>query len=174
MDAQRARARSAQKKEVIGAAPKAMELETNIETEFLGYSRDTCVGSVQEILTEGDNVYVVVNRSTFYAEMGGQVGDAGVILGSANKRIPIANTIRRGTSQFLRLENPADRERTADRARGFVGSRSGAAPERSKAIIRRRTCCIGRCIEVVGTDVTRSGAPTSARTGCGSISIAAR
>ncbi len=107
MEAQRTRARAAQKKEVIGATP-GMELETNVETEFLGYSRDTCVGSVQEIVTQGENVYVVVNRSTFYAEMGGQVGDAGVILGSANKRIPIANTVRRGQSQFLRLENPAD------------------------------------------------------------------
>jgi alanyl-tRNA synthetase len=107
MDAQRARARSAQKKEVIGGS-KGMEIETSVETEFLGYARDTCVGSVQEIVAEGENRYVVVNRSTFYAEMGGQVGDSGVILGSANKRIPVANTIGRGKSQFLRLANPAD------------------------------------------------------------------
>ncbi len=111
MEAQRTRARAAQKKEVIGGEAKggkSMELETSVETEFLGYSRDTCVGSVQEIVHEGDNVYVIVNRSTFYAEMGGQVGDAGVILGSANKRIPVANTIGRGKSQFLRLANAAD------------------------------------------------------------------
>jgi alanyl-tRNA synthetase len=107
MDAQRTRARAAQKKEIIGGA-KGTELETSVETEFLGYSRDTCVGSVQEIVADGDNVYVVVNRSTFYAEMGGQVGDTGVILGSANKRIPVANTVGRGKSQFLRLANPAD------------------------------------------------------------------
>jgi alanyl-tRNA synthetase len=107
MDEQRARARSAQKKEVIGAAA-GKELASNVETEFLGYARDNCIGSVQEIVADGENVYVVVNRSTFYAEMGGQVGDAGVLLGSANKRIPIANTIARGRAQFLRLANPAD------------------------------------------------------------------
>jgi alanyl-tRNA synthetase len=107
MEAQRERARSAQKKEVVGA-PKGSEMTSDVETEFLGYNRDTCVGSVQEIVADGGNVYVVVNRSTFYAEMGGQVGDAGLILGSANRRIPVSNTIARGKAQFLRLANPAD------------------------------------------------------------------
>jgi alanyl-tRNA synthetase len=172
MDAQRDRARSAQKKEVIGGA-KGMELESAVETEFLGYSRDTCVGSVQEILTEGDNVYVVVNRSTFYAEMGGQVGDSGVILGSANKRIPVANTIGRGRSQFLRLANPADQ---AELPLGRVVSLE-VDPARRRAIEGHHTATHllhWALHQVIGTHVTQRGSyvgPDRLRFDCNSAPL---
>ena len=60
-------------------------------TEFVGYSEDTCKASVLDIINEGehaasagegDNVIIVLDKTPFYAESGGQVGDTGVITGN--------------------------------------------------------------------------------------------
>ncbi|MFD1788604.1 alanine--tRNA ligase [Sphingomonas floccifaciens] len=59
-------------------------------TEFTGYSSDIGEGQVIAIVkdgarvdsaTAGDTVEVLVNQTPFYAESGGQVGDAGTITG---------------------------------------------------------------------------------------------
>ena len=84
-------------------------MKTPSETEFVGYVRDASVANVEEIVEDGDNVYAVVNRSPFYAEMGGQVGDAGVIQVSGHADVPVVNTVKRGPSYYLKLANQADR-----------------------------------------------------------------
>jgi alanyl-tRNA synthetase len=55
-------------------------------TEFLGYDTETAEGQIlaliqtgAEVTTAGGEVAVIVNQTPFYAESGGQVGDAGVI-----------------------------------------------------------------------------------------------
>ncbi len=57
-------------------------------TDFLGYIHDAADGVVQAIVVdgkpveaakEGDKVEIIVNQTPFYAESGGQVGDAGRI-----------------------------------------------------------------------------------------------
>jgi alanyl-tRNA synthetase len=57
-------------------------------TEFLGYDTETAEGVVQALVRDGaelgsaatgETVSIVVNQSPFYAESGGQVGDAGYI-----------------------------------------------------------------------------------------------
>ena len=57
-------------------------------TEFLGYDAETAQGQIlalirdgQEVETaaEGETVQVVLNQTPFYAESGGQVGDAGAL-----------------------------------------------------------------------------------------------
>ncbi len=55
-------------------------------TEFLGYDTETAEGQVLALVTDGalteaasNEVQVVVNQTPFYAESGGQVGDAGFI-----------------------------------------------------------------------------------------------
>lgn len=63
-------------------------VEKHGETEFNGYDQfeeDATIiglikdGTLVESLDEGDEGIVLVNRTPFYAEMGGQVGDTGVI-----------------------------------------------------------------------------------------------
>jgi alanyl-tRNA synthetase len=57
-------------------------------TEFLGYDTEKAEGQILAIVrngeptdhaTAGENVLVIVNQTPFYAEAGGQVGDAGLL-----------------------------------------------------------------------------------------------
>jgi len=78
MDEQRARARAAQKKEVISLS----QIETTTPTHFLGYDHNHTGADVQEVVALKDKTAVVLNNSVCYAEMGGQVGDTGELTGS--------------------------------------------------------------------------------------------
>ena len=57
-------------------------------TEFLGYTQNSCNATVLDIVVEGEHVstvnegqkaVVVLDKTVFYAESGGQIGDSGVI-----------------------------------------------------------------------------------------------
>ena len=78
MDEQRARARAAQKKEVITVSDDNLQVAP---TKFLGYDfLET--EAVVEAVTPGKNegeLNVVLDRTACYAEMGGQVGDHGLL-----------------------------------------------------------------------------------------------
>ncbi len=73
MEAQRARARAAQKKEVISLS----QIETTTPTKFTGYESLATQARVLEVVGLKDKTAVVLDTSTAYAEMGGQVGDTG-------------------------------------------------------------------------------------------------
>ena len=77
MEQQRERARKAQKKEEI-----AVEGELKAEpSKFLGYDFLEAEAVVETVLPgkKPDELNVVLDRTPFYAEMGGQVGDRGLL-----------------------------------------------------------------------------------------------
>jgi alanyl-tRNA synthetase len=77
MEQQRERARKAQKKEEI-----SIEGELKAEpTKFLGYDFLETEAVVETVLPgkKKDKINVVLDRTPFYAEMGGQVGDRGLL-----------------------------------------------------------------------------------------------
>jgi alanyl-tRNA synthetase len=76
MNEQRARARAAQKKEVISLS----QIETTTPTQFVGYEKMETMGKVLEVVSLKDKTAVILDTSACYAEMGGQVGDTGEIL----------------------------------------------------------------------------------------------
>ena len=118
MDEQRARARKAQKKQVI----EVSQLETSAPTAFVGYDQIETAASVSEIIEVKDKTAVILDASPFYAEMGGQVGDTGELAGGG-QLWRIANTQKAGNAwlHFL-LEKDAPPvgmrvQLTVDRAR---------------------------------------------------------
>jgi alanyl-tRNA synthetase len=71
-------------------------------TEFIGYEHYAGAGRVVALVADGDSVsgvsigqqvQVVLDRTPFYAESGGQVGDTGVLVGP-NGRVLVADTQR--------------------------------------------------------------------------------
>ncbi len=76
MEEQRARARAAQKKEVISLS----QIETTTPTKFVGYENLRRPAKVLEVVSLKDKTAVILDTSACYAEMGGQVGDTGEIL----------------------------------------------------------------------------------------------
>jgi alanyl-tRNA synthetase len=78
MDEQRKRARKAQKKEEITVEEGELGVEP---TKFLGYDFLETEAVVATVLPgkKKDEVNVVLDRTPFYAEMGGQVGDRGLL-----------------------------------------------------------------------------------------------
>jgi alanine--tRNA ligase len=73
MEEQRARARAAQKKEIIAAS----NIDTSHPTRFVGFDQLTANATVREIVNVKDKLAVTLDVSPMYAEMGGQVGDTG-------------------------------------------------------------------------------------------------
>jgi alanyl-tRNA synthetase len=104
MSAQRERARSARTQEGDRSVAEVAEpvLEEHGSTEFLGYEHLATPARVVAILkgglsaiaaSEGDVAEVVLDRTVFYAEGGGQVGDRGLIQ-SASGSAEVVDTHR--------------------------------------------------------------------------------
>jgi alanyl-tRNA synthetase len=91
MEEQRARARAAQKKEIITVS----EILTKEPTKFKGYDESSLTTKVLEVVDLKGKLAVVLDASTCYAEMGGQVGDTGE-LRSGSDLWRIANTQKAG------------------------------------------------------------------------------
>ena len=88
-------------------------------SEFLGYSTETAEGEILAILRDGQpvdsapvgaEVAVVLNQTPFYAESGGQVGDAGLISAGEACRIVIRDTQKKLGDLFVHLGTVAHGE----------------------------------------------------------------
>jgi len=94
MEQQRSQARANQKKQVIEAL--AVDAE---ETKFTGYDTGELKASVIAAPNVKGKQAVVCNQTPFYAEMGGQIGDTG-ILKAGNQEWAVTDT-RKAGSTFL-------------------------------------------------------------------------
>ena len=75
MEQQQERSRAAKKSTVV----RALEISTDAVTEFTGFDADECEASVLEIHPQDDSLFVITDKTPFYAEMGGQSGDTGTV-----------------------------------------------------------------------------------------------
>ncbi|MBE5887201.1 MAG: alanine--tRNA ligase [Lachnospiraceae bacterium] len=104
MEEQRQKARSARKvTNYMGAdATVYEEIDTSITSEFVGYDRLVHTSKVSvltteteivEALSDGDNGTIIVDETPFYATMGGQQGDKGIIR-TANGEFKVVDTVK--------------------------------------------------------------------------------
>jgi alanine--tRNA ligase len=103
MEEQRARARAAQKKEVISLS----QIETTTPTKFVGYDHLAVDAKVLEVVSLKDKTAVILDTSACYAEMGGQVGDTGELTGGG-QLWRVTNTQKSGNTFLHFVESGGD------------------------------------------------------------------
>jgi len=112
MDAQRQRARAAS----TFAVDYGEGLKLEGETEFTGYQHLTEPAVITELFVEGQPVdelaigqtgVLVLDRTPFYAESGGQVGDTGSLIGKQG-RFRVQDTQKQGGQVFMHLGEMTD------------------------------------------------------------------
>jgi alanyl-tRNA synthetase len=104
MERQRERARAASK---FGMDYNAAGLNIGGSTEFTGYEhidghetiRTVIVGGEEKTALTGDEAVVVLEKTPFYAESGGQVGDTGLLTWSGG-RFKVTDTQKEGSNHL--------------------------------------------------------------------------
>ncbi len=73
MEEARELSRAAQKSSIV----RALDISSEAVTEFVGFESDEVTASILEVHPQEDALFVITDKTVFYAEMGGQVGDTG-------------------------------------------------------------------------------------------------
>jgi alanyl-tRNA synthetase len=112
MERQRERARATQKVSVGGTLDLRGDLKAKrppTQTRFVGYQKYSSRSKVRDLIikensmrgvAEGIEVDVILDRTPFYGEMGGQVGDSGEI-DSQKGKVVVINTIRTPSNMII-------------------------------------------------------------------------
>ncbi|MEE2683103.1 MAG: alanine--tRNA ligase [Actinomycetota bacterium] len=105
---ERARADSESKGITKGIETEIQKSVESLEaTQFVGYESLSCESS---ILFANEKV-IIVDKTPFYAEAGGQIGDSGVITGRSGKAL-ISDTTSLPSGQYLHMVEELDGELT--------------------------------------------------------------
>ncbi len=111
MEKQRERGRASQKKEIVVAATEGEASATYEASLFTGYVVDTekhVEAEVTDVVRVGEDVFLVFNRTPFYAEMGGQAGDTGIAV-VGGQTIRIVDTVKDKAGRHLHKVDPAQK-----------------------------------------------------------------
>ncbi len=102
MEEQRERARAAQKSTVV----RALDISTEAVTEFTGFENDTVEATILEIHPQEDALFVITDKTVFYAEMGGQSGDTGIleVAGTTSPSLLITGVQQIGKARALIIQ----------------------------------------------------------------------
>src|ERR1700676_247099 len=158
MQAQRERARAASKFGVDQRGAQVAE-----RSEFCGYEAVECQGRVVALLRDGAGVEalaagergeVILDRTVFYAEAGGQVGDSGELLGAAATRFVVEDTQRRGAAHSHIGRVAAGRLQVGDSVLARIDAERRAAIRLNHTATHLLHAALRK---VLGTHVTQKG-----------------
>lgn len=170
MQEQKKRAREARANIDAGWAGDALSMvDKSVATVFTGYSELFSECNIEYIISEGeDNAFisggsavVITDRTPFYAESGGQVGDTGVIR-TANGVFTVTDT--RKTPEGIYLHTGTVSEGTIEKG----AAAASVDPERRAAIARNHSALHllqAALRRVLGTHVEQAGSYVNDRIG---------
>ncbi len=104
MNEQKARARAA-RGNISGWTDSSKSLVSSLpETEFLGYDAAECCARILSVISEGESVdeisegeiSLILDKTVFYGEGGGQVGDTGEIVSESGAHLTVYDTKKTG------------------------------------------------------------------------------
>ena len=149
MEAQRERARKAQKREVISvstieAAP----------TRFVGFDEGETTAEILDVVELKGKTALILDASPFYAEMGGQVGDTGLISGEGGRLWNVADTRKVGDVWLHFLEEGDAPPAVGSRVHAEVGTARRRALERHHTVTHLLHWALH---EVVSRDAVQKG-----------------
>ena len=163
--AQKATARAA-RKDAGADAWKGNSVKINASaTDFVGYTDFACDakvlaivnadGELVDMLGAGDSGTLVLDKTPFYAQSGGQVGDSGVIKNGADNAFIVADTVKNADKIFLhRGEVTRGIVSVGDTVQAEINA------ERRRSIMRNHTAAHllqAALRQVLGTHVEQAG-----------------
>lgn len=93
MEEQKARARANMKQGINTMGTEGWTQYSEVSTEFVGYEFVTCETKIARFREDKGVLSIVLEKSPFYAEMGGQVGDKGTLVASGLE-ISVFDTVK--------------------------------------------------------------------------------
>lgn len=171
MKAQKERARNARAKSTyMGAAETVYnQLDTSLKTEFVGYSENSvddatitalvANGEIADTATVDSEVAIFLDKTPFYAEMGGQVGDTGIIKTDMGT-VEVSDCIRVVGGKSAHIGVVVDGEiKVGDKAEAAIDVKNRSAISRNHSA----THLLQKALrEVLGTHVEQAGSYVSA------------
>ncbi len=92
-------------------------LNSNYKTEFLGYFNLECIAKVEEVFEKEDFKFgLILDKTTIFAESGGQIADSGLILDPENRNVlaRVENCENFGDGCFIHTINDASKIKLYD------------------------------------------------------------
>ncbi len=102
---------------------EAVSIETKVVTEFVGFEQDETEANIVEWIENEAGLFAIVDKSPFYIEKGGQLGDVGEMI-SDGESIPVLSVVGVGEATVLQVEkrsssNAVTLKVDTDRRRGI-------------------------------------------------------
>ncbi|MFD2522745.1 alanine--tRNA ligase [Emticicia soli] len=136
-----------------------IELNEGEDFEFVGYdqlSAEAQIVKYRKVKTKGGEEYhIVLDKTPFYAEMGGQVGDTGTIV-IANHVITIADT-KKENDLFIHISRDKNLEEILDDAAVVVAHVDAARHAKIMANHTATHLMLAAMREVLGTHIVQKG-----------------
>ncbi|MBU6180145.1 MAG: alanine--tRNA ligase, partial [Verrucomicrobia bacterium] len=90
------------------AVVEAVTIETDVRTTFVGYDHDETEANVTDWIENGAGTFAIVDRSPFYIEKGGQLGDTGTLVANG-ETIPVLSALGVGEATVLQIGKLPDK-----------------------------------------------------------------
>jgi len=122
MDKQKKLGQASTKKTIVVAATEGDEKTDHQPTLFVGYvlHPEPYMANLLEVAHADKDIFLIFDRTPFYAEMGGQVGDTGTVT-IAGRPAEIVDTIKDKHGRYLhKLAQPLDADLAAHATKGAI------------------------------------------------------